>query len=977
MGFSIDIGTQAGVSPITADKGTTSTPAAAAPASSQTIGSQEVKDLTGAVIEGGTQDGISVDYNSTTGTADFTNTDKGSVAVAAHEATNNVHEIADVAGLQTELDLAPFESTGSVTGFGLSVFSTTQVTIAPGTAIFVDFSDPAAPLQTQLDYAGANVTITGIAIQLLTYLAINSAGTILQQSTPFTAVQRRSVVPLGTAVHTNFTSVQTTVNTVSSIHSTGNQLHDLLLAVGALNTDGNVYGPNGANLSLNRSAGSVFKFGANNNYDDPHNLAIAAMTAGNLFYNTGTGVITGPTTTVDVTNYESSPGVLSTVSNNKFTIQRIYLFTTGTTRIQYGTVEYDTIEDATAALETEAVTTPPAVQSEGILRAYLIVEKAATDLSNPAEARFFPVGKFGGASAGGTALTSANIIAALGYTPEDDAALPAHVADADPHTQYVKVASLSELVDDRVAALLVAGSNITLTYDDTLNTLTIASTGGGGGVTDHGALTGLGDDDHPQYHNDARGDARYLPIANPAFTGTETGPVILLNGSTAHAGAQLGIRDGASSPGVTPNTARDALVIESTVGTGISILTPNTSQPGIAFGDPENAAAGQMRYDHATDTWDVVTSVGASASSRVAINSTALTSTVPLVSSGTTPVMAWYETDQVLPLGRWRTYLSGNVWTLARNTAVAGDFSTESSIFQISTTACTINMPILMNNGSSSAPSHSFSSDTGLGMWRGGAGILNFALGAGNFPVRMAGSATTSGIFLGDLNSTGDGGTLQSSTSVTALTHERVSGGAVLDLGAAPADGTSASTLRINRQTNTSGAVRIDIHRGNASSTLDHRIQSGTTGPLVALCQNGGDVTIGGQTVFHTGDVSALDSGTWTPTLTNITNVAASTAFAGSWMRVGDTVSCSVGIDIDPTAASVSTSINISLPVASALATLRQLSGNGVRIAAGTLAPVVGGITGETVTDTARLTFINDADVSNRAWVINFQYQVV
>ena len=29
------------------------------------------------------------------------------------------------------------------------------------------------------------------------------------------------------------------------------------------------------------------------------------------------------------------------------------------------------------------------------------------------------------------------------------------------------------------------------------------------GVTDHGALTGLGDDDHTQYHNNARGDARY------------------------------------------------------------------------------------------------------------------------------------------------------------------------------------------------------------------------------------------------------------------------------------------------------------------------------------------------------------------------------------------------------------------------------------------------------------------------------------
>ena len=31
----------------------------------------------------------------------------------------------------------------------------------------------------------------------------------------------------------------------------------------------------------------------------------------------------------------------------------------------------------------------------------------------------------------------------------------------------------------------------------------------GGGVTDHGALTGLADDDHTQYHNNTRGDARY------------------------------------------------------------------------------------------------------------------------------------------------------------------------------------------------------------------------------------------------------------------------------------------------------------------------------------------------------------------------------------------------------------------------------------------------------------------------------------
>lgn len=44
--------------------------------------------------------------------------------------------------------------------------------------------------------------------------------------------------------------------------------------------------------------------------------------------------------------------------------------------------------------------------------------------------------------------------------------------------------NINETIDDRVASLLVAGTNITLTYNDVANTLTIASTGGGGALTE-------------------------------------------------------------------------------------------------------------------------------------------------------------------------------------------------------------------------------------------------------------------------------------------------------------------------------------------------------------------------------------------------------------------------------------------------------------------------------------------------------------
>jgi Phage tail repeat like len=54
-------------------------------------------------------------------------------------------------------------------------------------------------------------------------------------------------------------------------------------------------------------------------------------------------------------------------------------------------------------------------------------------------------------------------------------------ADLSHTHSPVDVVGLSEAIDDRVAALLVAGANVTLTYDDLAGTLTIAASGGGGG----------------------------------------------------------------------------------------------------------------------------------------------------------------------------------------------------------------------------------------------------------------------------------------------------------------------------------------------------------------------------------------------------------------------------------------------------------------------------------------------------------------
>jgi len=54
-----------------------------------------------------------------------------------------------------------------------------------------------------------------------------------------------------------------------------------------------------------------------------------------------------------------------------------------------------------------------------------------------------------------------------------------------------------------------SGQVLTTNGSGTLSWTTVS----GGGSSDHGALTGLADDDHTQYHTDARGDARYYTQA--------------------------------------------------------------------------------------------------------------------------------------------------------------------------------------------------------------------------------------------------------------------------------------------------------------------------------------------------------------------------------------------------------------------------------------------------------------------------------
>lgn len=73
----------------------------------------------------------------------------------------------------------------------------------------------------------------------------------------------------------------------------------------------------------------------------------------------------------------------------------------------------------------------------------------------------------------------------------------------------------------RIAALEVAVRRLVQGYMPRQIGQTAPNIAGG----DHGTLAGLADDDHSQYHNDARGDARYDPLGAAAAAAAASQPL--------------------------------------------------------------------------------------------------------------------------------------------------------------------------------------------------------------------------------------------------------------------------------------------------------------------------------------------------------------------------------------------------------------------------------------------------------------------
>lgn len=116
--------------------------------------------------------------------------------------------------------------------------------------------------------------------------------------------------------------------------------------------------------------------------------------------------------------------------------------------------------------------------------------------------------------------------------------------------------------------------------------------------------------------------------------------------------------------------------------------------------------------------------------------------------------------------------------------------------------------------------------------------------------------------------------------------------------------------------------------------------------------------------------LSDLSSGTYTPITTDITNVDSSLGYASQYLRVGNTVTVSGALSINPTA-SGNTIVDITIPVASNF----TASENAAGVMACPGVDQFGAITANTTDDRVRLRFLA-TDVDAKDWWFTFTYKV-
>lgn len=325
------------------------------------------------------------------------------------------------------------ESTGILFGGQMSgVVGGTTFSVAAGVGQVVGYtfgSGGVTATITQVtwdNYSG--LTLANLTASDFTRVYIDSNGDLQQQTAPFTHADPLDKIIVGTVSHIDRSTIALVTNKQIAAYDYPHKVFELYNAFGPIKANGLVVSANGANLSLDRSAGEALVLGSNyiSNYEEPDGTDVAAETLADIarIYRDGSGDFIYDTNSlsfysvVDPGYYDDNSGTLQVVNNNQYTIQRMYMFPNlqNVIMVYYGRVVYNQYSDALNGIQDEVFDEAPITAQNAVLLGFLIVRGGATDLSTTNDAKIIQSGFCRAVPVGGGGGGGANIYAGDGLT---------------------------------------------------------------------------------------------------------------------------------------------------------------------------------------------------------------------------------------------------------------------------------------------------------------------------------------------------------------------------------------------------------------------------------------------------------------------------------------------------------------------------------------------------------------------------------
>lgn len=265
-------------------------------------------------------------------------------------------------------------------------------------------TDPANPTFTRVEVPAQTVSLTPDSLaRLITYVLMDTDGNVMQQGTRPGGSQLYTHLTLGAFGWDQLTGELHDIAPYQTIlDQPAAQFAQFTNALGPFNVFGNRISPNGVNLMFNKASGEMFSrsFNAWTNPQEPNRVDAPAEAPATFRRGTQmVGSFGNLVTTIDPANYDVA-GVITPVpgGTNVSTIQRVWLLPSGNTTsqlaVQYGQATYSTLDNARNAVGGGTFVANPVLERLATLVGYICVIRTATNLSDPAQARFVHAGKF-------------------------------------------------------------------------------------------------------------------------------------------------------------------------------------------------------------------------------------------------------------------------------------------------------------------------------------------------------------------------------------------------------------------------------------------------------------------------------------------------------------------------------------------------------------------------------------------------------